>query len=578
MKNAAIYLLLLTGLTNHAFGQAPSEDKASIPEQEALSRAIAITEDIATEKSTAGEQSGAALDGTIETLQALTSLKGDLQADISQLHLQQEVAKSKGETQDIALRLEKLREDLRATTTNIQNIAAGADISTLRSKEQPAFNFQEELFSLLEPAMKEMKDMTSHVRQKTEQRDRIAYYSGKLPTAEQAVDNIRTLLERTEDPALDSTLQAMMDAWIKQRTFLSSEIKAASFQLEKLEQSETSLSESSQSYLKSFFQKRGLYLARAAGVVVLILLLSRLLRRFMERHIKGYQKEHRSFQIRLLDLTHRILTGLLVIVGPMIVFYLAEDWLLFSLGIIVLLVISLTLRHALPRYWQLAQLFLNVGTVREGERVEIDGLPWLVQKINFYTLLQNPTAKLTRRVKIDDLVDMRSRSTQEHEAWFPCRPGDWLLFDDSSLGKVISISEELTELVLRGGAHKTYTTAAFLDEAPVCLSQNFRIRETIGVSYSLQAEAVSTMSGVLHEHVSKRIEEEGYGNYLMNLAVEFEYANASSLDFAVIADYNGELAHAHNRLRRAMQRWCVEACTEQGWEIPFTQVTLHQAS
>jgi len=26
-----------------------------------------------------------------------------------------------------------------------------------------------------------------------------------------------------------------------------------------------------------------------------------------------------------------------------------------------------------------------------------------------------------------------------------------------------------------------------------------------------------------------------------------------------------------------MQRWCVEACNEYDWEIPFTQLTLHQA-
>ena len=30
-------------------------------------------------------------------------------------------------------------------------------------------------------------------------------------------------------------------------------------------------------------------------------------------------------------------------------------------------------------------------------------------------------------------------------------------------------------------------------------------------------------------------------------------------------------------LRRCLQRWCVEACTENHWEIPFTQLTLHQA-
>jgi len=59
--------------------------------------------------------------------------------------------------------------------------------------------------------------------------------------------------------------------------------------------------------------------------------------------------------------------------------------------------------------------------------------------------------------------------------------------------------------------------------------------------------------------------------------VEFALANNSSLDLAVIADFSGQLGDLHNRLRRAIQRWSVDACTEYGWEIPFPQMTLHGA-
>ena len=34
-----------------------------------------------------------------------------------------------------------------------------------------------------------------------------------------------------------------------------------------------------------------------------------------------------------------LLTGVLVILGPMVVFYVVEDWVLFSLGILLLLVL-----------------------------------------------------------------------------------------------------------------------------------------------------------------------------------------------------------------------------------------------
>ncbi len=517
------------------------------------------------------------IDSTLSTLRSLTSLRNDLKADIEMLNRRMVEAQTAVEKQDLLAQLEKLDVDLKTTTQNLQQLAAGADIRELRSTEEPAFDFQQELFSLLEPAMKEMKDMTSHVRQKAEQKDRIAYYSEKLPTTERAVSNIQRLLEHTDDPTLQDTLRTMLGAWQKQLTFLQSEVQSATLQLRKLESSEVSLTEASQSYLKSFFQKRGLYLGQAVLVVLVILLISRLSYRAMERLIPGYRNERRPFGIRLVDLSHRVVTALLMIVGPMVVFYLAEDWLLFSLGILLLLGIALTVRHALPRYWQQVQLFLNVGTVREGERLEMAGLPWLVQKINFYTMLENPAAELSKRVKIDDLVDMRSRPVKRNEPWFPCRPGDWVLLEDGSRGKIIGLSEELIQLVERGGAHRTYTTPEFLDRAPVNLSTNFRIKESIGITYSLQVASVSTIPEELRAHVAKRIEEEGYGGQLLNLRVEFEKANTSSLDLVVIADFSGELAEIYNRLRRSIQRWCVEACTENSWEIPFTQVTLHEA-
>jgi len=42
----------------------------------------------------------------------------------------------------------------------------------------------------------------------------------------------------------------------------------------------------------------------------------------------------------------------------------------------------------------------------------------------------------------------------------------------------------------------------------------------------------------------------------------------------VIADFKGEMGELYNRLRRAIQRWSVDACTAYGWEIPFPQLTL----
>jgi hypothetical protein len=518
------------------------------------------------------------LQDTIKTLHSLIKLQTDLKQDIQVLNQQLATAKMAAEKRDIQAQLDKLEADLQATNRNLKEIGAGADISSFRATEEAKFSLQEELFALLKPALKEMRDMTSHVRQKSELKDKIDYYQEKLPVAELAVDNIMGLIDKNEDESLERYLEGMLADWRKQLTVIKSELQSAELQLEKLESSEASLADASQSYLKAFFQRRGLYLTQAFLAVMGILLLSRLSYRAMVKLIPGYRQEHRSFHIRLLDLLHRAITIILAIMGPMVVFYLVEDWVLFSLGILLLLGIGLTLRHALPLYWQQIQLFLNVGSVREGERLDLDGLPWRVRQINIFSLLENPTAELSQRVRIDSLVDMKSRPVRQSDPWFPCKKGDWVMLSDGMRGKVAGISLELVELIERGGAHRTYRTTDFLGLSPINLSRSFRLKETIGISYDLQHESVAGIPDTLKAHIERRIAEEGYGDKLHNLRVEFEKANTSSLDIVAIADFDGALADLYGRLRRALQRWCVEACNEFGWEIPFTQLTLHQAA
>ncbi len=514
---------------------------------------------------------------TIETLGSLIKLQSELKNDIKTLTRLLESAQSAAEKKEIQQQLDKLGVDLETTSRNLKEIAAGADIASLRAQEETEFNFQKEVFSLLRPALKEMRDMTSHVRLKSDLKEKIAYYQEKLPIAELAVTNISELLAENEDESLEQQLIAILADWQKQLTFIQSELRSAELQLDKMERSEVSNAEASQSYLKSFFQKRGLYLSGAILVVILVLFVSRISYWTLVKVIPGYRKEHRSFRIRLLDLLHRIFTVFFAILGPMVVFYMVEDWVLFSLGILLLLGIGLTLRRALPRYWQQVQLFLNVGSVREGERIFMDGLPWKVRAINIFSMLENPDAEISQRVRIDDLVDLKSRPLKQDDPWFPCRRGDWVMLSDGMRGKVTGISQELVQLIERGGAHRTYQTKDFLSLSPLNLSTNFRIKETIGITYKLQQESVASIPEALKAYIESRAAEEGYAEQLINLRVEFERANTSSLDLVVIADFDGALADLYNRLRRAVQRWCVEACTRYNWEIPFTQLTLHQA-
>ncbi|MCU7934817.1 MAG: hypothetical protein KZQ99_08060 [Candidatus Thiodiazotropha sp. (ex Dulcina madagascariensis)] len=511
---------------------------------------------------------------TLTTLLNLVSIRGNLEQDIEALNRKIAAADSEARKQSLSQALAKLNADLANTEKNFVNISAGVDLSVLQGKDETKFDFQQELFALLKPAIDEMKDMTSRVRQKSDLKERIVFYSERLAVLESALINIDRLQRQSDSERLRNSLMTLAASWRKNQAFMKSEHQAAQLQLDELLASEVSLSDASQSYLKNFFQKRGLYLTQALLVVAAIMLLSRLSYKAMRRVMPGFKRRHRSFRIRLLELLHRIATTLMIVIGPMVVFYVVEDWVLFSLSILILLGIAWTLRQALPRYWHQIQLFLNIGSVREGERILMDGLPWRVDQLNVFCTLDNPEAALTQRVPIDDLVELKSRPSRPDEPWFPCKKDDWVILSDGVRGKVTGISPEMVQLIERGGAQLTYLTGDFLAATPRNLSTNFRIKETIGVSYALQKQSTGVIPDTLRHYIQQRVEQEGYGEQLLSLRVEFALANSSSLDITVIADFKGDAGDLYNRLRRAIQRWCVDACTENGWEIPFPQMTL----
>ena len=515
------------------------------------------------------------VDKTLQTLGGIVELKNGLSKDLQLLTRDFAKAQSDSERGRLRKQIEDVERELATTTRNFDNIAAGIDMSALEAPEQKPFDLQKEVLALIKPALDEMKEMTSRMRQKTDLKEKIAYHQERLFIINQAIANVALLREASKEGALNKSLSATAEAWQKQRSFMQSELQTAQLQLDKLIEAETSLAEASQSYLKSFFQKRGRYISEALIVVVVIVLLSRMTRRAMQRHIPGFTRQQRSFKIRLLELLHRIFTVLFLIVGPMVVFYVEEDWVLFSLGVLVLLGLAWTLRQALPRYWSQIHLFLNIGSVREGERITLEGLPWQVRQINFYCTLHNPDAGISQRIPIDELVDLKSRPAAPEEPWFPCRKGDWVILDDGTRGKVVGISHELVELVERGGSRQTYRTDDFLSKSPQNISTSFRLKEVMSISYALQGQSTRDIPETLEPFIRQRIADEGYGEMLLNLRVEFAAAGSSSLDIVVIADFKGDVADLYNRLRRAIQRWCVEACTANHWEIPFPQLTVH---
>ena len=129
-----------------------------------------------------------------------------------------------------------------------------------------------------------------------------------------------------------------------------------------------------------------------------------------------------------------------------------------------------------------------------------------------------------------------------------------------------------------GGAKILSPTSDFLSKAPKNRSPVYRISSIFGIEYEHQADCTTTIPKALWAFITKELcALIGDREKLLNLKVEFASAGASSLDLAIIADFDGSLAAKYQVYERAIQRFAVECCNENGWGIPFTQITLHNA-
>jgi hypothetical protein len=513
-----------------------------------------------------------------ETLDMLTSLV-ELQNNLKkQLALTREKIKgsvSNAEKERLEEELVRLDQQLSDSSKDFERIATGVQVDLFVEKKAEPFSWKEEIATLIEPAIKEIKRLTARARQKTKLKDTISDLAGMKPIAESAVKHLERLSEATKDVEIKKEIKELLPEWRNNENRIRNKMELAQLELSQMQDKEVSLVESFSKSIGNFFRVRGLYLLVAMIAFGCAILAGRLLHRLVFRLLPGANQEHRPFHIRVVDLAIRVSTVLLAIVGLFFVLYQAEDWFLLSLAIIFFLGLSWTVRQTVPRLWHQGRLMLNVGSVREGERLLLHNVPWKVETIHVFCLLYNPTLGIRLRLPIEQLVGMVSRPYSPEEPWFPCKKGDWVVVGDRPRTRIVSLSHELVETVERGGKRYLFQTADFLGENPVNLSRNFRLRVVFGIGYDLQAQATMEIPNLLKSFIEARMEEEGYQDSCLNLLVEFKGAGASSLDLQVLADFKGELADIYSRLERALQRWCVDAATAYNWEIPFPQLTFH---
>ena len=468
------------------------------------------------------------------------------------------------------------REVLRS---DFESIATGIDPAEYDQAATVKFVLSDEVQSLVRPIVDELKDLTKKPREIEQYRSELAIWTKRLETTDAALANLE-LLPREVSPELAGTIAATRTKWEERQQQAENRIQALSYQLEQARRDQPPLFTAFREGIQTFFRSRGRNL--------LLCLIAFFGTFFVLRYVHGkinqltpwVRKGKRPFYTRIVDVGLHLFSVIGAVSAGLLVLYSTGDWVLMGLAIILILGLALAAKNGLPKFYAQGRVLMNLGEVREGERVVYNGVPWKVARLSFYTVLVNDQLRGgVVRLPISQLEGLISRAISEDgEVWFPCREGDWIELVEEGRGKVLSQSPEFVQIVKLGGAKITIPTAEFLLKSPVNLSHNFRILTHFGIDFKHQAESTTTIPEKLWAHlkreISSLIEDR---ELLISLKVEFASVGASSLNYAIIADFDGSLAQRYEFLARALQRFAVDCCNVNHWVIPFTQIALHNA-
>jgi hypothetical protein len=515
------------------------------------------------------------------SLDSLKTIAKPLSTALTELQKLQDELKQAG-TEDakgeIQNRIDAERERVRNLRGNFRDIVGGSEAAEYDGEPTEGAGIQEQISELIQPVLSEIREATAEPRELDKLRKSLEKWEERKRKTDTVIGRIDGLIARTSDEVLISELGSTRGLWVSRQAEAISQIAVISVQIDERTLDQRSLWEKVSTGFSDFFRSRGMNLLIAILASVAGFIGTRKIYSLLRRVSPAHKKDSNNFTSRISDVLAMGIAALVALSAIIIVFYIRGDWLLLTLVVIFLIGVAWAGKTAIPPYLDQIRMILNLGSVREGERVIYEGLPWKVSALGFYTTFTNPSLQGAHlRIPIRDVMDMISRPIAKREVWFPSEEDDWVILSDGTYGKTITQTPDQIVVLQLGGSMKTYPTADFLTLSPHNLSHGFRLSVTFGIDYQHQAECTTSIPGVFQEALTVGLVKKYGRDAVRSVQTEFASASASSLDYTVLADFDGSVAHRYNALQRQIQSICVDVCNENGWVIPFTQITVHQA-
>ena len=572
---SSLFVLLLL-LTSVAFADTQGDEKVLATQVETKEELLAKESLRVVEQ----KKQQSALESLESTQQALKEKSSELTTLQREFKAADQSAKT-----GIQLTLDKVNAEIKNLNQSFEQVAIGGVNLAFFGKDEP-FDWQKELVLITQPILESLKGLTEKPRKVERLRTIISDRNLQVDEIDKAIKTINGRLAAQPATTIAGKLKETLIVWEGYQKNNLREVELAEVQLESLLGNNESWYETLRDTFSRFFEGRGKTLFIALMVSIIVWLGMKGLLWLMMYRRKGRTPEAKKptsqprklTSYRLALYLYKLLTTVLVVFAVMIVLYVRGDLLLLALMIIVFIGLAVALKQILPRYVTEARLLLNLGTVREGERVIYNGIPWEVTHINVHTILKNPCLQGVLRVPLSELGNINSRPVITEESWFPSKKGDYLLMPGGSVGEVMSQTPENVELQARGGMRISHPTQSFFGMDLYNLSKggSYGVGSVFGIDYAHVDISLTIIPDMFKQATIDGLRRAGLNEHVEDIMVDFQTANSSSLDYIIYVTMNSRVASSYFKISRVVQQSCVRACNDNNWGIPFPQLTLHK--
>lgn len=420
-------------------------------------------------------------DWTRRSLQRISKEMEEIEGEIKEKGMLLEKERGRHQQRVLEKDLAKLVSEKGKSLQRFLSTASGVDLNEIKWDEfKKKKDFFQELQNLLLPLVDGLQRASARPRKIEGLKNLANSHREKIEILESGVKNIDELIDREKSrphPSQDliSKLESSTNSLRKRLADYQFRIEEVNRALDYELSQGKSLKEASTEILKGFFGRRGKNFLLAIFIFVFSLW-GGLRFKIFEFPVKMIRNPQLFWLKRPLRLVQSILAFFFAFALSLITLYLLNDWALLTFFTLILLSIVWSLKQLVPKFLNEARFLLNLGTVKEGERVIWKGVPYWVKSLGPTSILVNE--KLQGgwiRVAAKDLSREYSRPLVENEPWFPTTKGDFISLGADIIGEVILQTPE--QVVVRNWdkSLKYFISSEFIKETPTNLSQGFAL-------------------------------------------------------------------------------------------------------